>query len=285
MNLSEKTEFLVVATIAVLAGLRFPLSRIKNSWLRENRQFFLIAIWLLDGIFFFACFRHSEGVSEYCATLLEIVGVTLLGREVWFAQRIEEIRDRISRQPQAALRKTEEAALELIPAIESRRRWLFSGLALVAGSLVFHTMFTKMEPPPSKRLNVFKFKKTIRFGTGIFALKVPGELSKDVPSVQEDLTPVVCSAKDELLKAGTNLAIVIGRHDSMPMKRRATISNLDIAQQRAEAVATVLNDANSCGSGTIPNLITLSRSPATPDSVRSEDREVSILGIGEALEK
>src|SRR3954468_2092008 len=135
MNVLEKAEFLVAATIAVLAGLRFPILRIKNPWLRQNRQLFLVTIWLLDGIFFFACFRHSELVWEYCATLLEIVGVTLLGREVWFAQRIEEIRDRISRQPQLELRKTEEAALELIPAIESRRRWLFSGLALVAGSL------------------------------------------------------------------------------------------------------------------------------------------------------
>jgi hypothetical protein len=178
------------------------------------------------------------------------------------------------------LEEDEEQFTE-VHALKFRRAWLLTGLALVLGSIALHATLTK-KAPQLKILNILKSTPPIRFGVGVFALKAPLEPSpKDAHDSQEDLTPVVCSAKNELLRAGISLAIIIGRHDSMPMKRRVAISNLDLAQLRAEAVAAVLQDANSCGSAAIPNVITLSRPPAVSSPVRSQDREVSILRFGE----
>ena len=85
----------------MLAGLRSLLLGAKDSWLRRNHRFVVVVAWLVDGLLFLAWFRNNEAAWEYFLTLIEIVGVTILSREVWFAQHIEKIRDSISRRARA----------------------------------------------------------------------------------------------------------------------------------------------------------------------------------------
>jgi hypothetical protein len=101
----EKAEFLIIITLTALAGLRFPLpSKLlgrKDSWRRKHLRLLWIAAWLVAALLFVVCFRESEAVWEYFAAIVEVAGVAILGREVWFAQHMEHWRDSISLKKQA----------------------------------------------------------------------------------------------------------------------------------------------------------------------------------------
>lgn len=335
MNSIEMITFVVIGVLIAIAGLQFPLlPGPRKPWAQEHYKWLLHGMWIAAVAAYIALFHRHEAFWEFAMVLTEIWGVSLLAREVWFAQHMEMIRQRIEekkliielydpnqltpflaeaipltkrltpdelkttdraelaerllRDQQAALAQ-EEAAYRRISDLEYRRRWLRNGVALVVVSLLGHSLFSSRPavPPEKMTLSVLSPKEPIHFGSSVFVLRSTAEGGKEAVPKQGDnptnLTQAVCAARAELQSAGAQLAIVVGRHDWMPMKSRAKISNLELAQQRAESVAAALTEPAICRGAPIPHVITLAHSPGLPALVRDEDRNVSIIGIGENL--
>jgi hypothetical protein len=128
----------------------------------------------------------------------------------------------------------------------------------------------------------FRAEPTIEFGSGEASL-IYHENRRIV-----DLTPSVCSAKKNLQERQSEIAIVIGRHDQIPLSDRALSiysNNAGLAQRRAEEVASYLRDSTKCGSR-IETVIPLSGPPVNlrkasrVERLLAQDRIVEIYGFG-----
>jgi hypothetical protein len=179
--------------------------------------------------------------------------------------------------------KRHKQQLAEIPAYKFRKRLLRIGLLLIIAGLTGHGLdaLTLKEQPPKSAPGqaFFQAGKPIQFDPGKAAVR--NELEKT------DLTSDICSAKRELTAAHSTVAIAVGRHDQTPLSQSARSmfsTNAGLAQQRAEAVARILEQANECGPA-IPTVIALSRSPRNVgDAIKqqpllAQDREVAIYGM------
>jgi hypothetical protein len=108
-----------------------------------------------------------------------------------------------------------------------------------------------------------------------------------------DLVQGVCGVRQALQNSDVQAVLVVGRHDRRELQLAAAKrfgSNLALAQQRAERVATLLADATVCPSQVAAHVLTLVAGPrhldpppgddrASVEAKLADDRRVEVYGL------
>lgn len=108
-----------------------------------------------------------------------------------------------------------------------------------------------------------------------------------------ELAQAVCGVRQALQNSDVQAVLVVGRHDRRELQLEASRqfgSNLALAQQRAERVATLLADATVCPSHVATHVLTLVAGPRHLDSPAgsartslearlADDRRVEVYGL------
>jgi hypothetical protein len=121
-------------------------------------------------------------------------------------------------------------------------------------------------------------------------LSLSGHQLSPFPSgVAEDsstaLAEEVCRLRKARRSPGSEVAVVIGRHDSRPLTLAAKKrfgSNLGLAQERAETVAGLLRDRTTCPDSPPIDAIAISvpNDRSVPRSMLDQQRRPDVLGLG-----
>jgi hypothetical protein len=167
-----------------------------------------------------------------------------------------------------------------------RKRMLYMGVTLLISAILIEAVLYAIERthkphvpvalPPTVQ-NLFRVEPIIVFD--------PSEASLGyvVNGKKVDLQEQVCSVKKELLKHSSRTALVIGRHDQVPLgpaARARFSSNEGLAQKRAEAVKSYLSENNDCGLG-IESVMSFN---AGARNVGVADRDVKNLSLDRSVE-
>jgi hypothetical protein len=158
-------------------------------------------------------------------------------------------------------------------------KMVWVGLLLIVAALTGHGLHAILSEPATEEA------KTVIQRFFLAGTKVQYDSGIAIP--RDDTG--ICDAKKKLAEGHSTVALVVARHDQMPLGLSARLkfsTNAGLAQLRAEGVAESLRRTDECGPG-IPNVIALVRSPrhvgAASRNPRDlqDDREVEIYGVGD----